>query len=255
MKFIFKKALQYYLKYITKLLLFIHRPVIIVIAGSTNKTFVKEEIKRILEKNGIDVRANQKNFNTEIGLPLSILYLSSGYNSYKSWIPIIIKAFINLFKINFPKFLVLELGVSDHGDMKYLLSIIRPKIAIITNITQRYLEGFQDMNNLAAEYELLIKKVKKNGFAILNYDNIRIRKVAYKSKIKVEFFGFQDGADWQAIDARRGDLGQIIKVSHDNIIEQYKILRFGEHHVYALLVGLAIKKYLGLKYDNKEEKI
>ena len=48
MKIIFKIILQYYLKYITKLVLAIHRPTIIAIAGSTNKTFVKDEINRVL---------------------------------------------------------------------------------------------------------------------------------------------------------------------------------------------------------------
>ncbi len=244
MKKIFKKILQYYLKYITKLVLVIHRPAIIAIAGSTNKTFVKNEINKILKEEGSSIRLNPKGFNTEVGLPLAILNLSSGYNSYKNWLPVIPEAVLKIFQFNFPKFLVLELGISDPGDMKYLLTIIKPKIVVITDITQRYLEGFNDMDKLVEEYEYLVKKTDKNGLAILNYDNQRIKEMANISKVKVKFFGLTDGADWQAVEIKKGNRGQLIKVKHNNIVSQYEINKFGQHHVYALLIGLAIKHYL-----------
>jgi len=243
MKYILKTILKYYLKYITKLVLLIHRPTIIAIAGSTNKTFVKEEIKKALSAKGKSVRANPRNFNTEIGLPLAILYLSSGYNSYKNWLPIIFKALLVIFQTNFPKFLILELGVSDKGDMKYLLSVIKPKIAIITNITQRYLEGFADMDDLVGEYELLVKKTRKDGLVILNYDNIRVRELSKSAKARIEFFGLQNGAGWRAVEARKRKIGQNVEVTHNNVANQYKINCFGEHHVYAMLVGLIVKNY------------
>lgn len=250
MKSILKTILKYYLKYITKLVLLIHRPTIIAIAGSTNKTFVKEEVSRVLRALGKNVRANPRSFNTEIGLPLAILYLPSGYNSYKDWLPIIFKSLLAVFQRNYPDYLVLELGVSDPGDMKYLLSIIKPRLAIITDITQRYLESFSDMDRLVGEYECLVKKVKKNGLVVLNYDNIRIRNLAKAAKTPVEFFGLQSGAHWQAVEADRGVQGQIIKVGHRNIINQHKIKRFGKHHIYSLLIGLIIKNYV-----TREEKI
>jgi len=249
MKLIFKTILQYYLKYITKLVLVIHRPTIIAIAGSTNKTFVKEEVAHALKKQGIDVRSNPKSFNTEIGLPLAVLYLPSGYDSYRNWLPIIFKAALIIFRRNFPDYLVLELGVSNPGDMKYLLSIIKPKIAIITDITQRYLESFSDMDKLVGEYEYLIRKVNC-GLIILNYDNIRIRNLSKVAQVPVEFFGLQNGAYWQAVKISRTEQGQIVKVSHNDIINQYKIKRFGKHHVYSLLIGLIIKNYV-----SGEEKI
>ncbi len=244
MKYLMKKILQYYLKYIAKLVLAIHRPTIIAIAGSTNKIFVKDEISKTLKEEGISVRSNPKSFNTEIGLPLAILNLPSGYNSYKNWLPVIPKAILKIFQFNFPKFLVLELGVSDPGDMRYLLTIIKPKIVVITDITQRYLEGFDGMNELVNEYELLVKKADKNGLAILNYDNQRIRKMANISKIKVQFFGLTDGADWQAVKIEKGSTGQSVTVKHNNIASEHKINKFGQHHVNALLIGLAVKHYL-----------
>jgi UDP-N-acetylmuramoyl-tripeptide--D-alanyl-D-alanine ligase len=244
MKFIFKTILKYYLKYITKLVLFIHRPTIIAIAGSTNKTFVKEEITKVLKEQGIDVRANPKSFNTEIGLPLAILYLPSGYNSYKQWLPIVMRAFSRLWQKSFPRYLVLELGVSNPGDMKYLLSVIKPKIVVLTEITQRYLESFSDMDELVGEYEYLVKKTPITGFLILNYDNPRIKVMKKEAKGQVIYFGIKERADWQAKEIIKEKVGQIIKVNYQNVTQPYKINRFGQHHVYSLLIGLIIKHYV-----------
>lgn len=247
MRLILKTILQYYLKYITKLVLLIHRPTIIAVAGSTNKTFTVREIKRVLKGQSVGVRANPKNFNTEIGLPLAILNLPSGYNEFRKWLFPVIRAPLAIFDTNFPEFLVLELGISEPGDMKYLLSIIKPKIVIITDISQRYVDSFAGMDELVGEYEYLVKRARPSDLVILNYDNTRIRQMA-GSKIagrkKIEFFGFNDRANWQAIEATKDLSGQRVKASNNNIVKEYFIPRFGKHHVYTLLSGLIINKYV-----------
>lgn len=250
MKSLFKKILQYYLKCLAKLAIFIYRPRIIAISGSINKTFFKEEIARILQEKGKHVRSNLKSFNTEIGLPLAILNLPSGYNSYRRWWPVILAAPRALLKDRFWKrgerFLVLELGVSNRGDMKYLLSIIKPEIAIITEITQRYLESFGDMDTLAGEYEYLVEKIGKEGLVLLNYDNSRIRPMAEKAKGKVKFFGFSPLAEMRAVKAERTEKGERVEVKDKDGEKQavYQLNRFGHHHVHALLARLLLEKCL-----------
>lgn len=237
MKTILKTILKYYLKYITKLVLIIHRPTIIAVAGSTNKTFVKEEIKRVLEDKGVKVRCNPNNFNTEIGLPLAVLNLPSGYNSYKKWLPCLYQSFFCLFQKDFPGVLVLELGASSRGDMKHLLSIIKPKISVITEITQRYLDNFSDMNDLVDEYQLLIKKTKQDGIVMLNYDNIRLRGIFKKIGRKKISFGFTKGSDWRAEDMAKTQRGEHFRIISEKAKIEKEINRFGIHHVYAAMVG------------------
>jgi UDP-N-acetylmuramoyl-tripeptide--D-alanyl-D-alanine ligase len=240
MKIILKTILQYYLKYITKLVLFIHCPVIIAISGSTNKTFVKDEIKKVLVKKRLSVRANPKNFNTEIGLPLAVLNLPSGYNSYRNWLPVIKQSLFCIFRSDFPKYLVLELGVSRKGDMNYLLSIVNPKISIITDITQRYLESFSGMDDLVGEYKLLVQNTNKNGTIILNADNARIKSLAEFSKAKVEFFGTSEEANWKIREKVRSEKGERFELLHDSVISNLEINRFGIHNVYARTIGMII---------------
>lgn len=245
MKTILKQFLKYYLKSVTKLVLLIHRPLIIGVTGSINEVFTKEEIKRQLTEVGLEARSNPKNFNTEIGLPLAILNLKSGYNSYKNWLPIIWRAFEAIFNLKFPKILILGLGVSDPGDMKYLMSLVKPKIAIITDITQRYIASFSDMNKLAKEYEYFIRSMDKNGYLILNYDNQRIRNLAEFNHEQTIFFGLGDNGPknyWQGRVIERTLNGQKILVTHSGETTDYEINRFGQHHIYALLVGLIVKK-------------
>jgi UDP-N-acetylmuramoyl-tripeptide--D-alanyl-D-alanine ligase len=232
----------------------IHRPTIIAIAGSTNKAFTKNEIKSQLTELGLEVRSNPKNFNTEIGMPLAILNLESGYNEYKKWLPAIWRAPLTVFDADFPKYLVLELGVSEPGDIKYLLSIIKPSIIVITDITQRYIESFAGMDELVGEYEYLVKRSKRAELIVLNCDNARIKKMAELRRQgygNIVFFGYGKRANWQVVKSEKDDLGQKIKISHNNIINGHFIKRYGNHHVYSLLAGLIIHDYVKKKEKTK----
>jgi len=244
MKTIFKFFLKYYLKYITKLVLYIHHPLIIGVTGSINVPFVKDEIMRQLVSLNTEIRSNPKNFNTEIGLPLAILNLPSGYNSYKNWIPIIWQALKSIFNPRFPEILVLALGVSRPGDMKYLMTLIRPKIAVITDITQRYLESFDDMDELIGEYEILAESISQDGYLILNNDNSRIKNI--NAEAKTIYFGTGKAPDdsrnyWRGELIEKSNSGQKISVSNNEESADYEINRFGLHHAYALLAGLIVK--------------
>ncbi|HCX27906.1 MAG TPA: hypothetical protein DHI91_02075 [Candidatus Portnoybacteria bacterium] len=257
MKVICRFILQYYLKYLTKLVLVVRRPLVVAVAGSANKAFFKEKIKESLRLTGLAVRSNPKNFNTLVGLPLAILDLPSGYHSYRGWLPIIFRSPLALWQRGFPKVLVLEFGVSDPGEMKKLLAIVKPKMAVITGITQRYLEAFSDVDELVGEYEYLVKKVAKKGLVVLNYDNARLRVVAKQARARVKFFSLQSDCPeefdvknfWRAKELGRGEIGEIVQVVHDMLDWQQELDRFGQHHIYALLAGLIVKEEI-LKQEN-----
>lgn len=243
MKYLFKIILKYYLKFIAKLVLMIHKPTIIAIAGSANKYFVKESLKKILEKSGKSVKANQHSFNTEIGLPLAILDLPSGYNSFKKWLPIALKAPTRLFKYKYPEYLILEIGISEPKDMKYLLSIIKPKISIITEITQRYLEKFSSLDLMLKEFQLLVKKTDKKGLVILNADNNKIRTLS-KHHQNIKYFGFDQNSNIQIFDIKKTNFGQKIILKNNDIFFEETINRYGKHHAYVLAVSKLVRDFI-----------
>lgn len=244
LKNILKFILQAYLKIIAKICLLIHRPIIIAIAGSANKTFFKNKIYNVLKAQKFQVRQTVNNFNTEIGLPLSILNLPSGYNSYRQWIPIIFKSFFCIFKSDYPQFLILEVGVSDPGDMKYLLSIIKPRISVITDITKRYLSAFGEIQKVVDEYKYLLKKTDNRGLAILNFDNEQVNSLGSTFKGSVKYFGIKDGADYQAQNIESDLKGQKFTIKNYNIAKEIMIAERGLHQVYATIASIIVQEYV-----------
>jgi UDP-N-acetylmuramoyl-tripeptide--D-alanyl-D-alanine ligase len=253
MKFILKIILKYYLRFFARLSLLTNKPIVIAIAGSANKPFVKEALKKSLGRAGFEVLANAKNFNTEIGLPLAILNLPSGYNSYKNWIPAIVNAPKRIFSHKSTEILVLSYGTSDPGDMKDLLKVVKPDIAIITDLTQRYLEGFADMDQLMNEYELLIGSLPKNGVAILNIDNPRLRQLAdstNKSHIK---YSIDNMSDYQASNIKKNIRGTSFEIKTlEGECINFQIKRHGKHHIYAEIIAMISKNYVIKKYKQQK---
>ena len=190
-----RKLIQLKLKVLAKLILKKYKPKIIGITGSVGKTSTKEAVYTVLASK-FNVRRNIKNYNNEIGLPLTIIGLDSPGRSIFGWIGIFLKAGkLILFKDkNYPEILVLEMGVDRPGDMKYLISITRSDISIITLISHTHEEYFGDIKEIQKEKGLLIEKIKPGGWAILNFENEMTKQIAKKSRVKLLSYGFSQGA-------------------------------------------------------------
>lgn len=247
MKKVIKSIIQHYLKYLTKFVLWRHRPFIIAVAGTTNKTAVKEYILKFLrEKYGeSEVRGNPKSYNTEIGLPLAILYLDSGESSAAKWMKVLVQAKMKaLFSRKFPKKLVLELGVEEKGDMKNLLEMARPNVAIITNVEGSYTYSNSSLETIQNELKLLVESIPKNGFIILNSDDERVRDLNNFAKGKVITYGFEEGADARVADSKTDAEGQIFTFHFQEKSEPVRIKKYGRSNIYAWAVAKVIKNIL-----------
>ncbi|MEK7114516.1 MAG: hypothetical protein AAB832_00410, partial [Patescibacteria group bacterium] len=88
----FKRVVQFKLKWCAKIYLWRTKPKVIVIAGTTGRYWIKEAVKEALEEKNFSVRVNEKNFNAELGLPISILGLSSGNGDFWRWLKILWQA-------------------------------------------------------------------------------------------------------------------------------------------------------------------
>ena len=251
MDIFFKIIVQFFLKWMAKIYLWRTQPYVIVIAGTSGRHWIKEVVKEILKEKNFSVRTNKKNFNAEIGLPLSILGLSSGNGSgFWGWFKVLggglRKIFIRRLLICSQEYLVLEMAIDQPGNMKYLLSIVKPQIAILTTITMIYQENFEDLDEIAKEYQKLVKALPQNGYLILNFDDERIKNLKQFFKGKKNTYGFSDGADFQAKNIKKILVGQefylhTINSKTDDLI---KINRFGNHHIYATLIKEIMQRYL-----------
>jgi len=247
MKNLFKKIIQYYLKLLTRLVLWRHRPFIVAVAGSTNKTATKDYILKFLrEKFGEkEVRGNPKSYNTEIGLPLAILYLDSGESSAVKWLKIIIQAKIRaLFGRKFPKKLVLELGVEEKGDMEYLLEMVQPDVAIVTNIEGSYTYSNSSLEKIFEEMKLLATKIPEKGHLLLNSDDERVKELAKDAKAKVITYGFAADADARAENLKTDAQGQTFDFVFQGKKESVRIKKYGRHFVSAWMAAKVVKSIL-----------
>lgn len=196
-----KNFLQLLLKILARFIVKKYQPRIIGITGSIGKTSAKEAIFWVL-KDRLAVRTSFKNYNNEIGLPLTIIGRESPGRSIGGWISLLGKAiFLCLFNDkNYPKVLILEMGVDRPGDMDYLTDIAKPDIGLVTSVSYSHLEYFGSVVNIKKEKQVLIEKLDHQGSAILNFDNEYSRDMARVSKAKVLTYGLREGANLQAQD-------------------------------------------------------
>lgn len=190
-----RKIIQLKLKFLSKLILRKYKPKVIGITGSVGKTSTKEAVYTVL-KTKFSVRRNLKNYNNEIGLPLTIIGSDSPGKSIFGWAGVFAKALgLILFRDkNYPKILILEMGVDRPGDMKYLMNIAKCDIGIVTLISHSHEEYFNDIKEIQKEKGRLIENLKPGGWAILNFDDEPTKELAKKSKVKVLAYGFKEGA-------------------------------------------------------------
>ncbi|MEA2088560.1 MAG: UDP-N-acetylmuramoyl-tripeptide--D-alanyl-D-alanine ligase [Patescibacteria group bacterium] len=242
-----KKIIQYILKILSKKILDKYKPEIIGITGSVGKTSTKDAVKRILEKD-YKVRANIKNYNNEIGVPLTIIGEKSPSKSIFGWLNIIskgIKLILTTDK-NYPKILILEMGADKIGDIEYLVSFVRCNIAIVTNISESHLEFFHTVQKIEKEKRKIVENLKHENFAILNMDLDLTRNMKNKTKAKVITFGFGKGADVRATDAvisyyNKKPNGVSFKlICNGNVVPIFmpKILGFSQ--IYSALAAVAV---------------
>ncbi len=196
-----KKILQLKLKILSKLILKKYQPVVIGVTGSIGKTSAKEAIFEVL-KDKLKVRTTFKNYNNEIGLPLTIIGIESPGKSLFGWLDVFLKAWklILIKDNNYPQVLVLEMGVDRPGDMEYLTNIAPVNVGVVTAISYSHLEYFGSVQNIKKEKQVLIEKLDSKGLAILNFDNDYTREMSEVSKARILTYGLNEGANLQAQD-------------------------------------------------------
>lgn len=118
-------------------------PRTIAITGTNGKTTVKNLLGAILQKKN-SILSTKKNYNSLIGLPLTLFDLSSGED-----------------------YLVVEMGTSSPGEIKRLCEIAQPDIGVITNIGPGHLKGLGSLEGVRQEKLSLVESLPEAGFAVI----------------------------------------------------------------------------------------
>ena len=221
------------------------------------KSSTKEAIYTVL-KNHFKVRASHKNYNNEIGLPLTVLGEFSAVKSIFGWLKIFLRGLILIiFKNkNYPKILILEMAADHPGDIDYLLKITPCQIGVITAISPTHLEFFKNVENVAKEKSLIVTKLKPHQWAIVNADDEMIMRAKPKIKAHVFTFGLLKTADVRAIEVSLSQeiINDKLQIGGLNFKLQYSgnfvpvVLPhiIAKHQIYSVLAAAAVGLVLEL---------
>lgn len=251
MKGFFKQIVLWLLKLMAKKRLKKFSGKIIAVTGSVGKTSTREAIFSILNSK-YRVKQSQKSMNTDFGVLLTILDIDSGYSSLRKWSWLLTKAFFHSFFKDHSEILLLELGVDAPGDMDTLTSIVKPDIAVMTNVFPVHLaEGqFKNLQEIFAEKKKLVDALKDDGIAILNTDNTFLAYLAKERGQKGTItFGKNEEADYFSKSVKMTIEGMTFIMHHGDKRYEVKANVLGEYHVYVLLPAIACAKFLGISLE------
>lgn len=233
-----------------------YKPQIVVITGSIGKTSTKDAIFNVLSQFAY-VRKSQKNFNNDIGVPLTILGLSTGWRNPLKWLLNVIKAFaLIIFPFKYPKWLVLEVGIRKPGDMEELKRWVKPNMVVVSafGTMPSHVEFFEDKYGVWEEEASIIDAMDSSGTLLLNHDDPEVMKLVNNSSHATYTFGTHEEAtismshteiDYQAdkIEAQ----GTVFRIDYDGNSIPVHIPGFlGNNVVYASGAALLVAHVLNL---------
>lgn len=236
------------LRWFAKQLLKKHRPKIIAVTGSVGKTNTKRAIAAVVETE-FETQWHEGNFNSQIGLPLALyeLYPPKNVHNPLPWLVIFMKLLAKFLAWNYPySLLVLELGISEKGDMDRFLSYIKPDIGVVTAIQPAHLEGFGSIDTV---FEEKMKMAAASDHVVVNGDDIRLHQYATNHPGVIEF-GTHERVAVRAFNPRRTKDGTLNFTINEDKIESKFI---GIHSLLALAAGWTVGEILGVDHEARNQ--
>ncbi len=200
---------------------------IIGITGSSGKTSTKDILYNIL-KEKFKVKKNKGNLNNHIGVPLTLFRLDGNEDVF-----------------------IVEMGMSQFKEIKLLSEIANPQIGLITNVGRAHIEFFDSVKDIARAKGELIESLAEDNLAVLNYDNkyTEILNKLLKAETKVQYFGFNDKADFYINDYNYLNDGMKFELVNNNFVYKFKTNLYGKHNLYNIIAAVTVARYLNIEWD------
>lgn len=197
------------------------------ITGSVGKTSTKEAVAGVLARR-FRVLKNERNYNNEIGLPLTLLSLDGTHE----------KA-------------VLEMGMYSLGEIRDLCALALPRVGVVTNVGPVHLERLGTVERIAQAKAELVEALPADGVAILNGDDPLVRGMAVRTRARVVYYGLGEGCDICATGVEgRGLQGVRFVLQASGRSQQVEVGLPGRHSVYNALAAAAVGFALGLSWED-----
>ena len=199
---------------------------IIGLTGSVGKTTTKECLRLMCEGFG-RTYASRGNYNNHYGTPLSLANMPAD-----------------------SEFGVFEMGMNHAGEIAKLTRMVRPHIAIITNVEAVHLEFFDSVEAIAEAKAEIFEGLERSGTAILNADNEHtnqiIEQLSSRADVKQLTFGQQQSADIKLEALEYEQEGCTLSTHSKNIPVEVSLTGSGQAVISAVLISLTACTALGL---------
>jgi len=201
-------------------------PPMLAITGSSGKTTVKEMAGSILTMKG-ETLITQGSLNTEVGVPLTLMRLRKSHRAA-----------------------VIEMGARHKGDIQYLMGLVLPQVALITNAGVAHVEIFGSERGIAEAKGEIFSELSLNGTGVVNLDSpyAHYWKGLLKGK-KIMTFGLSKEADVTAEDLRYSLMGVNFTLKTPFGSSQIEVNAPGEHSVCNALAAAAATLNMNASLD------
>ncbi len=193
------------------------------IGGSVGKTSTKECIASVLSQK-FNVLKTEGNFNNELGLPLTLFNMQT-----------------------FHEAAVLEMGISDFGEMRLLASIAKPDICVLTNIGDCHLENLNDRNGVLQAKSEMFDYIGPQGHILLNGDDEHLSMIKAINGIRPVFFGLEPSNEIRAENIKSaGIFGSYCDIRTSGWQINVLVPKPGIHMIMNSLAAAAVGNLMGL---------
>ncbi len=194
----------------------------VAVTGSVGKTTTRQFIYAVLSQHGL-THKTEGNYNNELGLPLTLLTLNDSYSAS-----------------------VLEMGMSQKGEIAYLSDIAKPDIAVITNIGTAHIEYLGSREAIRDAKMEITEGLSKEGSLILNGDEPLLANVTDAVYVALD----NPKAPFRAVNLRYTPEGMVFDAVCPHIlIEDCRIPTLGEHTVLDAMFAVAVGITVGLSSE------
>ena len=198
---------------------------VIGITGSVGKTTTKEMVACALSYGG-KVMKTKGNQNSQIGLPLTLFRLEDDDD-----------------------FAVVEMGMSEFGEMQRLAKVAKVNRAIITNIGISHIENLKTQENIRNEKLHIIDCFNKNDTLFLNGNDPLLHALEGALDVKTVFFGTEEFCDYRAVNITSTETSTEFTLVSEKYNTKVSIPTIGMHNVFNALASIAVAVDVGLDID------
>ena len=199
-------------------------PIIIGITGTNGKTSVTNMTSMILETCK-QILSTYKNYNNQIGLPLSILK-----------------------GVEEDEVFVLEMGASKVGDIKELIEIAKPTIVALLNVSPAHMDSFKSIENIIKTKEEILLYQGYPKTVILNLDDDNFERWALKAnKNKIITISIKQSADYYIFSSNKNSI--CVKTPYSDIIN-LDVNNLESHTLNNILFSIALAYEAGARFSN-----